>query len=65
MKVGDKIRGFKFEIIKGVVSYNKEMDKNIGEIGVVYAIYDETIVVIFNDYIFEYPKKEAEQHLVK
>ena len=64
MKVGDKIKGFKFRT-KLELSYNEYMDNYIDKIGKIGKINNETIRIDFeNDYFF-YPKKQAEKHLVK
>lgn len=70
MKVGDKIRGFKFEereYDNGVhLIHVSEMDKYIGKIGIIIHIRNTFIEVEFEDEeIFQYPKNLAEQHLVK
>lgn len=75
MKVGDKIRGFKFEereYDNGVhLIHFSEMDKYIGKIGKIIVIRNTFIEVVFEDNkdnedlpFFQYPKEEAEQHLV-
>ena len=75
MKVGDKIEGFKFkerEYDNGVhLIHFSEMDKYIGKIGQITRIERTFIEVVFEDNkdnedlpFFQYPKEEAEQHLV-
>ena len=69
MKVGDKIKGFKFEereYDNGVhLIHNLDMDKYIGQIGEIIKIRDTFIEVEFEDKEFWcYPKDEAEQYLV-
>ena len=70
MKVGDKIKGFKFEereYDNGVhLIQNSNMDKYIGEIGIIIQIRNTFIEVEFEDKeIWCYPKDEAEKYLIK
>lgn len=67
MKVGDKIKGFKFENIIGVIRYDKKMDKFINKIGNIVNIYENYIVVDFvlDGYEWCYPKSQAEKYLIK
>ena len=72
MKVGDKIRGFKFEgkydnddqVIRYLGAY---MDNYINKIGVIRRVNTKVIAVDFKDEMgyWNYPKEEAEKHLVK
>ncbi len=71
MKVGDKIRGFKFEGIYDndtqVIQYINSMNKYIDKVGIIRKINSEIIAVDFEglDFFLFYPKDQAEQHLVK
>ena len=70
MKVGDKIRGLKFDdIYKEKTELNKcfkYMDKYINKVGVIISINNKTILVEFEDGVtWYYPKDKAEKYLIK
>ena len=62
---GKKVKGFKFEGNKSVF-YNLQMDKHIGEVGVIedYDEMHDNFYVQFKTAGWCYPASEIEQHLV-
>jgi hypothetical protein len=63
IKVGDYIRGFKFE--NGLIQYVKDMDRYIGSVGVVKEVYHTHINILFKEdkMLWSYPKDQAIEHL--
>lgn len=69
MKIGDKIRGFKFDREDFIFVYVDQMDDYINMVGVIDSIdekYNEVYVKFKkpNFQGFSYPLDEAEQYLV-
>jgi len=65
--IGRKVKGFRFEDGKhNYLPYSYEMDKYIGEIGVINTYNDSTgnVGVHFKDNFFYYPADQIEAHLV-
>lgn len=63
-KIGDKAKGFKFEVGTDGVGYDSEMDDYVEEIGVVVDVYTDSFVVQFPDSLeWMYPASLA--HLAK
>lgn len=63
-KVGDKVRGFKFDSGIDGVGYDAEMDDYVDEAGVVVDVYTDSFVVLFPDSLeWMYPTSLA--HLAK
>jgi len=62
--LGKKIRGFKFKS-DNTISYSNEMDKHIGEVGIIKYRLDNYVRVLFeDDNTLFYPLPEALEHLV-
>ena len=65
--IGRKVKGFKFDgdKYKGL-TYNKETDKHIGEVGEIvdYYDYNNSYHVEFDNDYWYYPAAEIEAHLV-
>jgi len=69
MKVGDKIRGFKFDREDFIFLYVDQMDDYINMVGVIKSIdekYNEVYIEFKNPNFqgFSYPLDEAKQYLV-
>lgn len=64
MKVGDKIKGFKFESTEECMFIN-DMDKHIGEIGEIIQVNKYDVLIDFGTNNWYYPKEEAKKHLMK
>lgn len=63
-KVGDKVKGFKFDSGIDGVGYDAEMDDYVGEVGEVVEVYTDSFVVKFPDSLeWMYPASLA--HLAK
>lgn len=64
--IGRKVKGFKFKTDLDRIWYEPDMDKNIGEVGVIKR-YDKSFndfLVAFENGLWFYPAEEIEQHLV-
>jgi len=71
MEIGEKVIGFKFEggIHEGysegaTLSYNENMDKVLGCVGLISSIHRNTVFIRFKEKSWRYPKHIAEKYLV-
>ena len=61
--VGRKIRGFEFEVEDGLV-FHPKMKYYIGEIGLIYKVCKDIVVVQFKDNDWSYPLDKIQPHLI-
>lgn len=66
LKIGDKVKGFKFEDRYGITEWVAEMDDYIGKVGVVKILEDgsDTVCIDFGDDYWWYPIEEAINHKI-
>ena len=62
--IGKKVRGFKFEQ-EDEITFDEQMEKYIGEVGVIEKIYTNDVKIVFKEDYFFYPLNQIEAHLVE
>ena len=62
--IGRKVRGFKFEDKEDII-FDEQMEKYIGEVGVIEKIYTNDVKIVFKEDYFFYPLNQIEAHLVE
>jgi hypothetical protein len=63
--IGKKIRGFRFESEMDDLLFNREMQKNIGEIGEIIVQHESSVKIQFEKESWYYPISLVEQYLVE
>jgi hypothetical protein len=63
--VGRKIRGFRFESEMDDLLFNREMRKNIGEIGEIIVQHESSVKIQFEKESWYYPISLVDEHLVE
>ena len=62
--IGKKVYGFKFEQ-EDEITFDEQMEKYIGEVGVIEKIYTNDVKIVFKEDYFFYPLNQIEDHLVE
>jgi hypothetical protein len=63
--IGKKIRGFRFESEMDDLLFNREMRKNIGEIGEIIVQHESSVKIQFEKESWYYPISLVDEHLVE
>jgi hypothetical protein len=62
--IGRKCKGFRFEHGTDGVNWNSNMEKYIGEIGVIIEQKDFNVIIEFQSFWWNYPISLIEEHLI-